>query len=159
MFAVSQVDTKKVGRFTESFSHAVGILVTDSGAGLLPAEGDQPETVAKERGSQPRDELKRLESALLQDAQNKAQLATYEWIETQQVALKGDVKSTKQNACHYGPDGTVQKTPIGPPQPPPVAVYPAGQLTARVCKPLSRFRFPLCCATVQSSAVASGSMK
>lgn len=52
-------------------------------------------------------------------AQNKAQLATYEWIETQQVALKGDVKSTKQNACHYGPDGTVQKTPIGPPQPPP----------------------------------------
>ncbi len=75
MFAVSQVDTKKVGRFTESFSHAVGILVTDSGAGLLPAEGDQPETVAKERGSQPRDELKQLETSLLQDAAQKNELA------------------------------------------------------------------------------------
>jgi len=38
MFAVSQVDSKKVGRFTESFSKAVGIdLFPESGAGLLPS--------------------------------------------------------------------------------------------------------------------------
>src|SRR6476469_1975815 len=36
MFAVSQVDSKKVGRFTEAFSKAVGIDVfPQSGVGLL----------------------------------------------------------------------------------------------------------------------------
>src|SRR3954447_11596854 len=36
MFAVSQVDSKKVGRFTESFSKAVGIdLFPESGASLM----------------------------------------------------------------------------------------------------------------------------
>src|SRR3954463_12230467 len=42
MFAVSQVDSKKVGRFTESFSKAVGIdTFPESGAGLLPG-GETP---------------------------------------------------------------------------------------------------------------------
>jgi chemotaxis protein MotB len=42
MFAVSQVDSKKLGRFTESFSKAVGIdLFPQSGMGLLPG-GDIP---------------------------------------------------------------------------------------------------------------------
>lgn len=42
MFAVSQVDSKKVGRFTESFSKAVGIdFFPDTGAGMLPG-GDIP---------------------------------------------------------------------------------------------------------------------
>jgi chemotaxis protein MotB len=37
MFAVSQVDSNKVGRFTESFSKAVGMdTFPESGAGLLP---------------------------------------------------------------------------------------------------------------------------
>ena len=37
MFAVSQVDSKKVGRFTESFSKAVGIAVFQhNGRGVLP---------------------------------------------------------------------------------------------------------------------------
>jgi chemotaxis protein MotB len=37
MFAVSQVDAKKLGRFTESFSKAMGIdMFKDSGVGLLP---------------------------------------------------------------------------------------------------------------------------
>src|SRR3954469_639251 len=41
MFAVSQVDSKKVGRFTESFSKAVGIdMFPESGAGLMPG-GDE----------------------------------------------------------------------------------------------------------------------
>ncbi len=38
MFAVSQVDTKKVGRFTESFSHAVGIITAPAGDGIMPGE-------------------------------------------------------------------------------------------------------------------------
>ncbi|MBI5513517.1 MAG: OmpA family protein [Deltaproteobacteria bacterium] len=37
MFAVSQVDSKKVGRFTESFSRAVGVeLFVANGRGILP---------------------------------------------------------------------------------------------------------------------------
>jgi chemotaxis protein MotB len=44
MFAVSQVDAKKVGRFTESFSRAVGIDVfPEAGRSLLP--GDIPKVV------------------------------------------------------------------------------------------------------------------
>ena len=46
MFAVSQVDTQKVGRFTESFSKAVGIeMFPQAGRGLLAgaAQGDPEE--------------------------------------------------------------------------------------------------------------------
>jgi hypothetical protein len=48
-------------------------------------------------------------------AENKQQLRQYQWIETTQLTLKGDQKPTTQNSCQYGPDGQVQKTPIGPP--------------------------------------------
>jgi hypothetical protein len=46
-------------------------------------------------------------------AANKALQQHYSWTETQQTLLKGEVKSTKVSQCMYGPDGTVQKTPIG----------------------------------------------
>jgi hypothetical protein len=48
-------------------------------------------------------------------AENKQQLRQYQWIETTQLTLKGDQKPPTQNSCQYGPDGQVQKTPIGPP--------------------------------------------
>jgi len=52
-------------------------------------------------------------------AQNQQRLHRYQWVETTQLTLKGDDKPPKQSLCRYGPDGTVQKTPIGaPPQPP-----------------------------------------
>ena len=46
-------------------------------------------------------------------AQNKQRLMHYEWTETQQIAINGEPKGTKQFLCRYGPDGQVQKTPIG----------------------------------------------
>jgi hypothetical protein len=46
-------------------------------------------------------------------AQNQAALKQYSWTETTQVSLKGEVKKTEQKECHYGPDGKVQKTPLG----------------------------------------------
>jgi hypothetical protein len=52
-------------------------------------------------------------------AANKAKLATYQWTETTNILLKGEVKKTETNSCRYGPDGKVQKTPIGAPAPPP----------------------------------------
>jgi chemotaxis protein MotB len=38
MFSVSQVDSKKMGRFTESFQHAIGIEMPQGGSGLMPNE-------------------------------------------------------------------------------------------------------------------------
>jgi hypothetical protein len=46
---------------------------------------------------------------------NTQKLHQYQWIETTQLTLKGDEKPPTQDSCQYGPDGTVQKTPIGPP--------------------------------------------
>ncbi len=46
-------------------------------------------------------------------AQNQAQLKQYAWTETTEISLKGEEKKRNQNACLYGPDGKVQKTPIG----------------------------------------------
>jgi chemotaxis protein MotB len=70
MFAVSQVDSKKVGRFTESFSKAVGIdMFPQPGRGLLPAsEGTSldPENAgpAKPATALP-EELANLQNALV----------------------------------------------------------------------------------------------
>lgn len=48
-------------------------------------------------------------------AENKQRLRQYQWTETTQITLKGEAKPSSQNLCQYGPDGQVQKTPIGPP--------------------------------------------
>jgi len=52
-------------------------------------------------------------------AENQQRLHQYQWTETTQLTLKGDAKPPKQSMCKYGPDGTVQKTPIGETPPPP----------------------------------------
>jgi hypothetical protein len=48
-------------------------------------------------------------------AENKQRLHQYQWTETTQLTLKGEEKPPRQYSCQYGPDGQVQKTPIGPP--------------------------------------------
>jgi hypothetical protein len=48
-------------------------------------------------------------------AENKQKLHQYQWVETTQLTLKGEQKPPRENSCVYGPDGQVQKTPIGPP--------------------------------------------
>ena len=52
-------------------------------------------------------------------AENKQKLLQYHWVETTQLTLKGDAKPPTKNSCQYGPDGKVQKTPIGSPPAPP----------------------------------------
>jgi hypothetical protein len=47
-------------------------------------------------------------------AENKQKLRQYQWVETTQLTLKGDAKPPTKNSCQYGPDGKVQKTPVGP---------------------------------------------
>ena len=46
-------------------------------------------------------------------AANQAKLRTYQWVETTEINLKGEMKKREQKECLYGPDGQVQKTPIG----------------------------------------------
>lgn len=52
-------------------------------------------------------------------AQNQQSLRRYQWVETTQLTLKGEPKPPQQSMCQYGPDGKVQKTPMGPPPAPP----------------------------------------
>jgi len=61
-------------------------------------------------------------------AENKQRLRQYQWTETTQITLKGDPKPATEKLCQYGPDGQVQKTPIGPPPSPPSG----GRLKQRV---------------------------
>ena len=48
-------------------------------------------------------------------AQNQASLKAYTWTETVEMSIKGEVKKRNQSECRYGPNGKVQKTPIGAP--------------------------------------------
>jgi len=52
-------------------------------------------------------------------AENQQKLHGYQWMETTQLALKGDPKPPSQASCMYGPDGHVQKTQLTAPPPPP----------------------------------------
>jgi hypothetical protein len=76
-------------------------------ATTLPAVGQNPELQQK------------LAAVKQSAAMNKQELRQYQWTETTQITLKGDPKPASQKLCQYGPDGQVQKTPIGsPPQQP-----------------------------------------
>ncbi len=46
-------------------------------------------------------------------AENKQRLHHYQWVETQQITLKGEEKPQRVSQCSYGPNGQVQKIPMG----------------------------------------------
>ena len=50
-------------------------------------------------------------------ARNQAALRQYTWTEHTDILLKGEVKSSKDSICRHGPDGNIQKTPVGTPTP------------------------------------------
>ena len=63
-------------------------------------------------------EMQQKLAALKQSAaENKQKLHQYQWVETTQLTLKGEPKPAKSNLCSYGPNGQVQKVPIGQQQP------------------------------------------
>jgi hypothetical protein len=59
--------------------------------------------------------LQKLAAVKQAAAENKQRLHQYQWIETTQLTLKGDPKPASEKLCQYGPDGQIQKNPIGPP--------------------------------------------
>ena len=46
-------------------------------------------------------------------AENKQKLHQYQWVETQQITFKGEQKPERVFQCSYGPNGQVQKIPMG----------------------------------------------
>ena len=70
------------------------------------------------RPAEAQDLQQKLAAAKESAARNQQALRSYSWIEKSELLLKGEVKNTKVDACRYGPDGRVQKTPIVEPPPP-----------------------------------------
>jgi hypothetical protein len=80
-------------------------------------------------GGQAGGELQQKLVALKQSAaENQQRLHRYQWTETAQMTLNDDAKPPTQSLCRYGPDGKVEKMPIGPPPDPPSG----GRLKQRV---------------------------
>jgi hypothetical protein len=64
-------------------------------------------------------ELQQKVAALKQSAAaNQQRLHKYQWTEVQQLTLKGETKPQQQFMCQYGPDGKVEKYPMGQQQQP-----------------------------------------
>ncbi len=75
--------------------------------------------LAQMAGGQGPAELQQKLAALKQSAAaNKQRLHQYQWVETQQLTLKGEPKPQKSFLCSYGPNGQVQKVPMGEQQAP-----------------------------------------
>ena len=71
-------------------------------------------SLAQAGGGGGQSELQQKVAALKQSAAaNQQRLHQYQWVETTQITLKGEPKPPKQNLCSYGPNGQVQKVPIG----------------------------------------------
>ena len=92
------------------------------GAAVLSARGaaaQQPSPPPPGAGGLLAEALKEKVEALQQHATaNRAALRQYGWTENVQVAVNGEVKTTKQMSCRYGADGKPQCVPIGPPPQP-----------------------------------------
>lgn len=83
---------------------------------ILFALGLSPSVSALPQSAELQEKLAAVKQAA---AENKQRLLQYQWIESTQLTLKGNQKPPLENSCRYGPDGQVQKTPIGPPPQPP----------------------------------------
>ena len=75
--------------------------------------------IAQAGGSAVSAEAKQKVAALKQSvAANQQKLKKYQWTEVQQLTLKGETKPQQQFMCQYGPDGQVEKYPMGPQEQP-----------------------------------------
>jgi len=94
----NRINTRKIlsASFLVMLLFAVGVFAQQEGGGL------QEKLAAVKQAA----------------AANQQALHHYQWTETTQISLKGEVKNSKQDLCQYGPNGQVQKTPLGGSQPP-----------------------------------------
>ncbi len=101
-------------------------LIIFSAAAMLA--GVIPATARAQAGG----ELQQKLAAVKQSAAaNQQKLHQYQWTESTQLTLNGDPKPPTLSMCQYGPDGKVQKTPMGSPAQP-QAEAQGGRLKQRV---------------------------
>ena len=106
------------------------IRLTLIALGLLLLAGLSTPAVAQMAGGASNPELQQKIAALKQSAaENKQRLHHYQWVETQQITLKGEQKPQKVFQCSYGPNGQVMKVPMGDQQ---QAPQQRGRLRERV---------------------------
>lgn len=55
----------------------------------------------------------KLESLKASVAENQQKLHEYTWTETSRITVNGSAKPPRESMCSYGPDGKVQKVPMG----------------------------------------------
>jgi hypothetical protein len=82
------------------------LFITMAGSICLAQQGD---------GARKQDLQQRFAEIRQSVAQNRERLRHYAWVESTEVRLKGEAKKMQQNNCSYGPDGNIQKTPVGEP--------------------------------------------
>jgi hypothetical protein len=74
---------------------------------------------AQAGGSAVSAEAKQKLAALKQSvAANQQRLKQYQWNEVQQLTLRGETKPQQQFMCQYGPNGQIEKYPMGPQEQP-----------------------------------------
>lgn len=109
---------RKNSLFVSRAPRHLGRMLTVFSLSLLA--GLSTTAVAQMSGGAANPELQQKLMALKQSAaENKQRLHHYQWIETQQIALKGEQKPQRVFQCSYGPNGQVQKIPMGEQQAPP----------------------------------------
>jgi hypothetical protein len=87
-------------------------------------------TAPAQMGAAANPELQQKLTALKQAAAaNKQKLHQYQWVETTQITLKGEQKPERVYQCSYGPNGQVQKVPLGAP---PEQPQKGGKLRQRI---------------------------
>ena len=70
-----------------------------------------------QQGPMIREAIQRKLAAIKESAAaNKAALHQYGWTETVVLTARGEQRPGRQFMCKYGPDGSVVRTPMGPPQ-------------------------------------------
>lgn len=86
-----------------------GMVVLGAGMALFAGNALQ----AAEGGMAREMIQKKIAAIKASTAENQKKLHQYSWTETQQVSTHGRELPAKESQCRYGPDGKVQKTPMG----------------------------------------------
>jgi hypothetical protein len=97
---------KSVSRIMRSALLSLVFLSAVAGGTLLSQMGGMAQSGALQE---------KLAALKASTAENQQKLHQYTWTETTQLNLNGEPKPPKVSTCSYGPDGQVQKVPVGGP--------------------------------------------
>jgi hypothetical protein len=100
---MNRTGTKIMRMYGYSTLFGISLAAVFCSGALFAQTGDMGKSMLKEK----------LAAIKTSSAENQRKLRQYSWTETSQVTVNGDAKPPKQSLCSYGPDGKVQKVPLG----------------------------------------------